>query len=479
MKQRTTLPLALVALIALLAAGPVSAQGITDQDVTLAVDTELILDDATPSHLIDVETTDGVVTLSGVVDNLLAKRRAADIAETVKGVRSVVNDVDVVPPIARSDKEVQESVNAALIRDPATESYEVKAAVDDGKVALTGAVESWREKMLAEQVAAGVDGVTGVENDIDVEYKAQRTDSEIAADVRGALERDVWVDEDLIAVSVDDGAVELAGRVGSAAEKSHAYTDAWVTGVASVDHEDVEVDPALKDGMQKSEKKKIVSDAKIRQSVKDALLFDPRVSAFEPVVIVEDGVVTLTGTVDNLKAKRAAERDAMNTTGVIRVKNHLKVRPDTRPSDAVLAQRVREAIERSPMLDRADIRVTASSGKVFLNGEVDTFFERDQAEDAASRVQGVIEVQNRIQVAPEEDMASDWEIREDVQSQLFWSPFVDSGEVQVSVDDGVATLTGEVDSYFERRQATKNAFDAGAAAVDNNLSVQNPSGVIP
>lgn len=59
-------------------------------------------------------------------------------------------------------------------------------------------------------------------------------------------------------------------------------------------------------------------------------------------------------------------------------------------------------------------------------------------------------------------------------AEIFWSPYVESENITVSVDDGEATLTGTVDSWFEYRHVAENAFQAGAAAIDNRLSVQGP-----
>ena len=67
---------------------------------------------------------------------------------------------------------------------------------------------------------------------------------------------------------------------------------------------------------------------------------------------------------------------------------------------------------------------------------------------------------------------TDWEIKEDIDDELFWSPFVDSDDVSVSVDDGVAELTGTVDTWAERETATVNAIEGGAVTVDNDLSVR-------
>ena len=66
---------------------------------------------------------------------------------------------------------------------------------------------------------------------------------------------------------------------------------------------------------------------------------------------------------------------------------------------------------------------------------------------------------------------SDADIREDIESELAWSPFVDANEVTVSVENGVATLTGTVDTWAEYNAARENAYEGGAASVITKLEV--------
>ena len=67
---------------------------------------------------------------------------------------------------------------------------------------------------------------------------------------------------------------------------------------------------------------------------------------------------------------------------------------------------------------------------------------------------------------------TDAAIKEDIEDELFWSPFVDLDEVNVKVDDGTATLTGDVDSLGEYEAATENALEGGAHKVDNDLVIR-------
>jgi len=104
-----------------------------------------------PSDAIEMETSEGIVTLSGSVNNILAKDRAQRITEMVKGVRAVVNTINV-SSSGQSDIEISGHVSAALAADPATESWEINSTVNNGMVTLTGNVDSWQEKQLAAKV---------------------------------------------------------------------------------------------------------------------------------------------------------------------------------------------------------------------------------------------------------------------------------------------------------------------------------------
>ena len=68
---------------------------------------------------------------------------------------------------------------------------------------------------------------------------------------------------------------------------------------------------------------------------------------------------------------------------------------------------------------------------------------------------------------------TDRQIKDSIESQLWWSPFVSSDQVNVAVDNGVATLTGMVDTPGERQAATDNAYQGGATLVENNLVVDH------
>lgn len=471
-------------------------RAITDDNITDVVEREFLFDSAVPRDLIDVTTVDGVVTLTGSVDNLGARERAVRIAETVKGVRSVVDRIKVMPSLFRSDDDIERDVVDALFDDPATDSYEISVDVENGHLYLGGSVDSWLERRLCANVAKGVRGIKQLTNDIKVSHSSDRPDSEILSEIEAALRWDTLVDDGLIDVQVIDGKVSLSGTVGSAAEKRQAGLDAWTGGVRSVDTSSLSVEGWARDTRLRKSKYTSVPDTSIADAVDAALMRDPRVMSFNVDTTVYAGTVTLRGVVDNLNARRAAELDARNTVGVLSVENHLKVRPVTVRSDETIESDIENALMRDPDVERFQITASVYNGTAYLSGEVDSYYEKAQADNVTSKVKGVVRVVNKLRVddsphaydpyvdewdiygydwydyEPTYSFKSDWEIERDIRNELWWSPYVDADDVQISVNDSIATLTGTVDSWRERGAAADNAYEAGATYVRNELLVQ-------
>jgi osmotically-inducible protein OsmY len=431
-----------------------SATNIKDINITLAVDTQLENDDGVPAHRIDVQTQDGIVSLSGSTPHLLARERAGEIATMVKGVRSVINRIEI-RPVLRTDDGIRTDVELALLADPATNFFGIKVGVRNGTVILTGRVDSWQEERLCVLVTKGVKGVKEVISNIDVVQPPNRSDEDIRAEIERRLDFDLWVDDELIDVNVIKGQVVLSGTVGSLAEKKRAFGDAWIAGVKSVEDGELRVDWFK-------------------------CAYDPRITRFDLEIEVNNGVVSLTGRVDNLLAKKAAVQDARNTRGVWQVKNHLKIwptgiGPQSGPvpgADAEVAQAVRVALARNPYVHQHEIAVTVNNHLVVLRGTVDSGFEKEKAAEAASGVRGVADLINNLSVDRSWTPKDDWEIKQDIESELWWSPFVDQEDIAVTVTYGVATLVGEVDTLRDRRIATENAYEGGARKVHNHLRVR-------
>jgi len=373
--------------------------------------------------------------------------------------------------LASQFNELKKNILYALAKDPATDAYEIQADVHTGIVTLGGKVESWQEKQLSERVVKGINGVVEVHNELDWDPVTNRLDSEIEADVVGRLKADPWVTHEFIKVNVQGGKVALSGAIGSLDEKRRVKADAWVAGAKEVDVKDLEVQWWVRNNLKRTPLLASRSDETVREAIKDALFYDPRVYSETLDISVDGGSVTLTGVVDNLRAKKAAEEDARHTIGVWHVRNLIKVRPRKLFTDEEIAENVRTMLKLDPFLEAKEIAVSVLKGQVYLSGAVDYEYEKSRAENIASRANGVINVTNYINVSSVWTWGSDLEIQKDITTELWWSPFVDSDEVKVDVEQGIVTLTGEVNSWTERTIAEENAYEGGAKDVINKLKI--------
>jgi osmotically-inducible protein OsmY len=166
------------------------------------------------------------------------------------------------------------------------------------------------------------------------------------------------------------------------------------------------------------------TDTEIRRAILDGYPLSPRVASFNPTVEVANGAVTLSGTVENLQAKREAGRIAWHTVGVASVENDLEVLLSSVLEDIALANAVRDALLRDPYLHASDLTVIADDGIVTLTDEVETDFARERAEEVAGRQQSVVAVVNTIEVDAEWIAKPDDAPPADVDAELFWNPWV-------------------------------------------------------
>lgn len=376
----------------------------SDQTVTEAVKAQLNSRTGLPADSIDITTNNGIVTLSGSITNLLAKKRATNVTESITGVISVVNNLKITA--SRPDKALNKDIDQALKTDPATENWEIVTEVHNGLVTLTGAVDSWQEKQLAASIVSGVKGVKMIRNNIMVADDEDRKAADIKAEVKQTLKYDSRIRDDMIKVSATDSTVTLSGSVGSPKEKQLARQKAHVRGVDQVIAKNLEVHPEYNSKMFASEEIHSLSPSVIERAIKRAMAYNPRVPATNIEVEVKDSIATLTGTVKNLNSKLEAAEDARHTVGINTVNNNIEVirkvvvRPEVPTTDKAIKNRIKNAIRRDPYVEEARIDVIVETGLVKLQGNVSSRFDKNQIEEIVQDVKGVISIANELQVQP-------------------------------------------------------------------------------
>jgi len=463
-------------IITVLGAGTVFAEvstmidRIDDRDIAYAVEAELLVDTAVPQKQVGVKVENGIVTLRGSVENLLAKDRAVGLTETIRGVHGIIDELTVTPDVELTDNELLNRVKTALALDPATEDCHIRVSSQSRIVALSGEVDSHQEKAISEMVAKGVQGVEAIRNNLVVTHRP-RMDDDIEADVVHRWDADPWIDESLLGVIVDQGRVSITGTVGSLDEKRRAIQYAWVDGVTGVEATTLSVQGWAHNPMRRSLGDRQRSDEQITQAVKLALRYDPRVKNTPIEVSTSDRIVTLSGMVPSLDAKRAAESDAENTTGVQRVLNRLEVLLITHPPYPEIQRNVKRALLEDPFLKDTMIRVRSEGETVWLSGTVHSLFDKVRAETVTARTAGVLAVENNLSSLSPLMADRDGVILKRIEERIHRSPYLFGKNIVVGVEDGIATLTGGVYSLAEWNLATQKAYEGGALTVRNRLSL--------
>src|SRR5574341_1533778 len=199
----------------------------------------------------------------------------------------------------------------------------------------------------------------------------------------------------------------------------------------------------------------VKSDAQIHQDVLHELRWDSRLDATEISVAVDQGVVTLTGTVASYAKKVAAKEAAHRVAGVLDVANDIcvEIPGSAGRTDTEIAQAVRQALAWNVLVPHTRITSTVEDGWVTLEGSVDRLRERADAERAVWHLQGVCGVTNKIVVRPLTVQSE--RLREVIEEALercaAREAAREAARIQVQVSDGVVTLTGRVHSYEEKR----------------------------
>jgi osmotically-inducible protein OsmY len=199
------------------------------------------------------------------------------------------------------------------------------------------------------------------------------------------------------------------------------------------------------------------------------LRWDPSVPATEIGVVVKDGVVTLTGTVDTYMKKWRAEEVAHRVNGVIAVANEIQVRSIGERTDSDIAAAALHALSWNSTIPQGKVHVTVDKGWITLKGDVEWQYQRQEAERVVRRLLGVKGVSNLITVKP---AVTPSDLKRKIEDALVRNAQVDAERITVEVQGNKAVLKGKVRSWAEREEAERVAWLApGITSVDNQISL--------
>jgi osmotically-inducible protein OsmY len=211
---------------------------------------------------------------------------------------------------------------------------------------------------------------------------------------------------------------------------------------------------------------------RLRQTILDALAFEPSIDATRIRVIVVNDVVTLAGDARSYAEKTAAEGVVQQVKGVRGIRQEIQVRcPQNRAcEDDQITERALSILAWDVSLPANAIAVAVQLGAIKLSGEVEWNFQRLAAADAVRRLPGVTGITNAIVVRP---CIEATDIKDRIEAALRRTAEIEARRIRVEVAGGRVRLEGSVDAWYKRGVAERAAWAApGVTSVEDRLSVR-------
>ena len=213
------------------------------------------------------------------------------------------------------------------------------------------------------------------------------------------------------------------------------------------------------------------TDSKIKEDVLDELKWQPNIDETQIGVVVDDGIVTLTGFVDTYSKKIAAEKAVKKVAGVRAIAEDIEVKygDEYKKTDKEIAKAAADALEWNASIPHDKIKIEVKQGTIYLSGELEWSYQKNAAKNIVQNLKGVRYVVNNIVLKQKIEPS---EIKNKITRAFERMAELDAKNIQVEADGHRVRLTGKVHSLKEKDEARKAAYLApGVDLVDNELEV--------
>ena len=208
-----------------------------DNEIRTAVEKELNWEPGVNPAGVHVAVAQGVVTLTGHVDSYPQRHEAERSTGRVRGVKAVVDHLDVSlgEPYHRTDEELAIAASNIISWNTAIPVGSIKITVEKGRIKLEGIVDCDFQRRSAHRSVRYMTGVKDVNNHVMIKPHPVR--KLVKADIEAALGRNAVLDASGISVDTHGDSVILGGAVDSWSERMEAERAAWASpGVCHVEN---------------------------------------------------------------------------------------------------------------------------------------------------------------------------------------------------------------------------------------------------
>jgi osmotically-inducible protein OsmY len=215
------------------------------------------------------------------------------------------------------------------------------------------------------------------------------------------------------------------------------------------------------------------TNEELQKDVQNAIKWEPLLHAAEIGVSVKDGVVTLTGNVDSYSKKIEAENATKNIAGVKVVVENIEVKFNSGwavKDDNDIAKEIINAYMWNWQVPNDKVKVKVENGWVTLEGELSWDYQKTAAKNAVSKLTGVMGVFNNITIKSE---SQDKVEKDEIVDALNRNWSLREQDIEVEVSNHKVTLSGTVNSWYQKDEAARIAWSAsGVWTVENELEIE-------
>ena len=214
-----------------------------------------------------------------------------------------------------------------------------------------------------------------------------------------------------------------------------------------------------------------MNDKTIRQNIIDELEWEPSIDSTHIGVVVDDGVVTLSGHVPGYAQKAAVEKAVKRVRGVRAIAEELKVQLEgANPyADEDIARRALTLLDLNVLVPSNAIAVKVQQGWLTLTGEVQWDYQRTAAIDDLRKLRGVMGITNLITLKARLDAG---DVKRRIEQALERHAEFEAKDIHVAVHGGKVTLEGTIDTLAERHAVESAVWTApGVQTIEDHMRV--------